>query len=209
MTARNKIDFVILIWKRITLCGINRAIFPDDMKKKTSHISRWWAMSGWHSLGEENQWWKISCLILTSLEKVPYWITKELLHCRYSSLHHIRVGIGIRDQMKLPGQCHGLLSQVNSSLGNMPRLPPMRVRHGNNKNWKKKMTKYLFFFFFSAKKMIILPCFLDFVFRQFHYVTSIYSVCLVYNEEIILARQNTITLIASWCYEMKDSVLPS
>lgn len=33
MTARNKIDFVILIQKRITLCGINRAIFPNDMKK--------------------------------------------------------------------------------------------------------------------------------------------------------------------------------
>lgn len=30
MTVRNKIDFVILILERITLCGINRAIFSDD-----------------------------------------------------------------------------------------------------------------------------------------------------------------------------------
>lgn len=30
-------DFVILIQNRITVCEINRAIFPDDMKK-TPHL---------------------------------------------------------------------------------------------------------------------------------------------------------------------------
>lgn len=49
---------------------------------------------------------------------------------------------GITEKMKLSGQPHSfLLGQVNFSLGNIPRLFPQRVRHGNNEN--KKLAKCL------------------------------------------------------------------
>ena len=106
---------------------------------------------------------------------------------------------GIIGQTKLSGQHHTfLLSQVNFSLGNIPRLSPKRVRHENNEN--KKLAKYLLL---QRKKLFHLVSRIFFSGNDIN-VTSTY---VWYNKKIILAKQNTVTLVVSCCYEMKDSIL--